>query len=633
MASLRKPTPRPTPTPAPRWTRFPAALAMVLTLVACGESPTDPADVGDGGDGGDGGTPGAQADVNAFAASLPAWETFSPPLAESADGELGDPEPGAAPAEIAPGDPRYNPNFVCTSTPYSLKTNPEQVITMQPNLGLLVPGVLIQGASHKSGSLQELPIRERTPVKLTISLNNVIGDAFREVTEPSPATLKTAVNELVQAAETSSFEAGSSVDFQQATSYSFEQAALGMGLSARYMGASVKASLDSETSAEQLTVTASFIQNAFTIGIEAPSSPKDWFSDDFTEARLQDQIDNDAMGPDNLPVYVSDVTYGRIIMISFTSSASEEDIKASLEATYNGGFWGGELSIDGDRQEILKESELSIQQMGGPTSGAFQLAHLLLEQEGESQPGDFGLAEFFEEDVPLTTFVPISYTLRNLAGGSIARVGEAASYDLVECEALTQTLQSDFETDLDGWTASEAVVTHIDDDNEAIVGSGVMKVGENSGGLAHLEAPDKYIGDKLAYLGGILKFWVRWDRVDGAADDGDDLPALEHPHVTVIGANGRVLVYSGALWKKSDFPRNTWITREIALDPHFDLDVGWRTYNPSGGETLADAVPATQGDFDGVFANVVELHLQGEFRANRGDWGFIDHVQMKPPTS
>ena len=140
-----------------------------------------------------------------------------------------------------------------------------------------------------------------------------------------------------------------------------------MGLSARYMGASVKASLDSETSAEKLTVTASFIQNAFTIGIEAPSSPKDWFSADFTEAKLQDQLENNAMGPDNLPVYVSDVTYGRIIMISFTSSASESDIKASLEATYNGGFWGGELSIDGDRQEILKESELSIQQMGPAT--------------------------------------------------------------------------------------------------------------------------------------------------------------------------------------------------------------------------------------------------------------------------
>jgi hypothetical protein len=127
--------------------------------------------------------------------------------------------------------------------------------------------------------------------------------------------------------------AGSSVSFQQATSCSFDQGALGIGLSVRYMGSSVKGSLRSKTSAEKLTITASFIQNAFTIGVDTPPNAAGWISDALTQERLQTYIASGTMGPDNLPVYVSDVTYGRIIMISITSAASESDIKCSLEAT------------------------------------------------------------------------------------------------------------------------------------------------------------------------------------------------------------------------------------------------------------------------------------------------------------
>jgi hypothetical protein len=296
-----------------------AALAALLTVVACGqESATGPG----------GGTP---ADVASFASSLPTWDSFSPPVTESANDEIGDPV--GATVTVDPSDPAYDPNFVCTKTPYSLATNPREVVTMSGALGLLVPGKLLQGAPHVQGELRTLPIAERAPVRLTISLNNLIGDAYRQVTDPSDGTLKTAVNELIQAAETSNFEAGSSVSFQQATSCSFDQGALGIGLSVRYMGSSVKGSLRSKTSAEKLTITASFIQNAFTIGVDTPPNAAGWISDALTQERLQTYIASGAMGPDNLPVYVSDVTYGRIIMISITSAASESDIKCSLEAT------------------------------------------------------------------------------------------------------------------------------------------------------------------------------------------------------------------------------------------------------------------------------------------------------------
>jgi len=587
-----------------------AALAALLTIVACGqESSTGPG----------GGNP---ADVAAFASSLPSWSTFSPPVTESVNEEIGD--PAGATVSVDPSDPTYDPNFVCTKTPYSLATNPREVITMSGALGLLVPGKLLQGAPHVQGELRTLPIAERATVRLTISLNNLIGDAYRQVNDPSDGTLKTAVNELIQAAETSNFEAGSSVSFQQATSYSFDQAALGMGLSVRYMGSSVKGSLQSKTSAEKLTITASFIQNAFTIGVDTPPNAAGWFSDALTQERLQTYISSGAMGPDNLPVYVSDVTYGRIIMISITSSASESDIKASLEASYNGGFWGGELDLSAERQSVLKESEISIQQLGGPTEGAFKLANVLLQQSGEAEPGDFGLAEFFAEDVSLTTYVPISYTLRNLSDNSIAGVGETSNYTLTECEPIPQNILSDFETDKDGWTAANARAgdpIKATSAANARVGTGYLYAGDGNSNVTYYIAPPKFLGDKSAYVGGRLSYWLLWQT--SGANKGSTISSLTWPDVEVLGVSSpKILVFSAG---QDSWPEITWTQRVLDFVPNPKL----RVYVSGSG--IATAVEATQADIEEVLANVAGIRLRGEYRAG-GDTDFtrIDHVLLEP---
>lgn len=607
-----------------RRSRWGVALVAMLTLVACGEEqpgPMDPIDPSE---------PGARADVNTFTAALPAWQTFSPPVAESQDAEKGDPVTEAEP--VTPADPRYNPNFVCTSREYSMAKNPREVITMSGALGLLVPGQLMQGRAHRDGSLLDLPIAQRAPVRLTISLNNVVGDAFREVANPSEGTLKTAVNQLIQAAETSEFEAGTSVSFEQATSYSFEQAALGLGLSVRYMGSSVKGSLEARTSAEKLTVTASFIQNAFTIGVETPQTAADWFSDDFTEERLQEQIAAGAMGPDNLPIYVSDVTYGRIIMITFTSTASEEDIKASLEATYNGGFWGGELDLTAERQNVLKSSELSIQQLGGPTEGAFKLANVLQQQDGSAQDGDFGLAEFFAEDVSLTTFVPISYTLRNLEGNTVAGVGETANYSVMECEPINETILSDFDTegDEDGWGAINARSNSGNNpdprqgynNGQARVGAGYLYAGDGNSGTTYFLAPPKFLGDKSAYVGGRLSYWLRWSLP--GSDNGAPFSSLTYPDVEITGVTSPlILVYSAG---QDNWAEDTWVQRVVDFEPNPSL----RVY--TAGEGIGTAVEATAEQIAEVLADVAGLRLRGEYRAGGGggDFGWIDHVLLEP---
>lgn len=89
------------------------------------------------------------------------------------------------------------------------------------------------------------------------------------------------------------------------------QATLKMGLSASYMGASIQSSLSANLSAEKRTVIAYFIQQMFTASMLLPQYPEDVFSEEFTRELLDREVESGRMSPENPPVYVSSIVYGR----------------------------------------------------------------------------------------------------------------------------------------------------------------------------------------------------------------------------------------------------------------------------------------------------------------------------------
>ncbi|HET8737615.1 MAG TPA: thiol-activated cytolysin family protein, partial [Pricia sp.] len=234
-----------------------------------------------------------------------------------------------------------------------------------------------------------------------------------------------AIGELINEAERSGVETGSNINYNNFTTYSLEQASLKMGLSASYMGASVASSLSANISNEKRTVTAYFTQQMFTASMVLPQYPEDVFSEDFTEELLQREQESGRMSPDNPPVYVSSIVYGRILMFSFTSTSTEVKIKATLNAMYNAGEFGGEL--DSELQTVLDEAEINVVTVGGDADQAIDLIR------------ENNLAAFFTTDAPLTTAKPISYTVRNLKDNAVARVSETTSYDLRECNPIEPT--------------------------------------------------------------------------------------------------------------------------------------------------------------------------------------------------
>jgi len=375
-----------------RWVRIMTPTILIAALIAlCGCDKKFP-------------SPTPDTSVNDYLCSLPSWESFSPMMSDA--DEQG----------IARQERDWENKVVRLITPCSITRTPEEIVTYNPGSEILYIGSLIQGKGYLGGvgSMSELPIRQRAP--LTISIDLQYPDNTRVVQNPDLASVSQAIGELVAGADAAGHKAGSSIYFDQKINHSVEQSALALGLSAKFMGATVKSSLEAERTQGKNSLAAYFIQKMFTTSMVLPQRPGDIFNADFTWELLEEQVQLGRIEPDNLPVFVSNIVWGRMLVLTMTSSLEEEKMRAALSATYyniNG-------TVSTEHLETLTQSEISLVTVGGDAQAALDLIRSGL------------LGEYFKDDAPLTTAVPISYTLRNLGDNTIARISETTEYDLIE---------------------------------------------------------------------------------------------------------------------------------------------------------------------------------------------------------
>ena len=369
---------------------------LFLILISCKEDSTSPESEQD-------------PDVNKYLVSLPSWDIFCP----------------ANPDEDNEGNPTTNwecaTQVVESTTPCSITRTPEDIVTYDPGSEILYVGSLIQGKKYIGGlgSIQILPINQRAPIKISISFQ--MANNSRTIEHPSLTTVRDAIGDLVETAQNVGHVSGSSIFFNKSSSYSVEQTALALGLSAKFMKGSVQGSLQWTSTTETHTVSAYFIQKMFTVSMEIPQRPGDFFSSDFTQALLNEQISLGRIGPDNLPVYVSNIVYGRMMTLTMTSTYTETEMKAALDGSYNG--IGGTMSAE--HLQILQNSEIQLVTIGGDAQQALDYL----------RTGHLG--EFFKYDAPLTTAVPISYTLRNVGDNTIAKVSETTNYNIIQYDDIS----------------------------------------------------------------------------------------------------------------------------------------------------------------------------------------------------
>ena len=384
---------------APTVRRFLATSMATIALFAagCSEDPAAPQ--------------AAPADLETFFETIPEWSAFEPALPSE-----------NAPTDDEPVDELIESggdDYDCTTTRYSLTETPDKITIFNPDAEILWLGSLLQGDGYRDGlgSLQELPIRQRAPLKIFIDLLD--EDVAATVENPDAQSVATALGGLVAAAEATGHQAGSKFFFDRKITHSVEEAALDLGVSVNYLGTNVESELDYDKTVEKRTVSAYFIQQMYTASMVLPQTPEEMFSADFTQDVLDRQVQEGRIGPDNPPTYISSIVYGRMLMLTMTSSYSYERMFSALEASRSS-LGGG--SISNEDMEVLQEAQFRVSTVGGSDDGVTALL-----STGQ-------LSDYFAADAPLTTARPLSYTVRPLVGSdNIARVSETTEYNIREC--------------------------------------------------------------------------------------------------------------------------------------------------------------------------------------------------------
>ncbi|MCB9688396.1 MAG: thiol-activated cytolysin family protein [Alphaproteobacteria bacterium] len=384
---------------------------MLAAWCGCGPASPDPQQVGD---------------LDGFLRDLPGWTEVSPPVAE-ADGPTG--APPTADEELGSEGSAWR----CTTTPYRIDTNPDGFAMVSPDVAVLWPGALVRGASHLAvGSLELLAVdrEHRAPLGLSVQGGGVLGipgGVSTVVEEPVGSTVREGINQLVAQALAADVAVGAGKSsFTSVETHSTEQSLLSLGFDARYLGASVSGSLASQRTADEHTVTATFVQTLFTVAVDPPESPAGVFADDVTPEDLVRL----GVGDDDLPLYIDSVSYGRMLLVSITGRASADELSASLEAGYSGfgvdvnGYAAAEL------QSTLQSSEVHVFALGGPNAGVEALL-----TSGE-------LASYFDVPLAINQVEPISFTVRNLGDNRLATVAATTDYAVRVCEEVGAALPS-----------------------------------------------------------------------------------------------------------------------------------------------------------------------------------------------
>ena len=433
--------------------------------------------------------------VGEYLGDLPSWDAFKPDVPEQAPTPTGSPVTEApVTMDVTTLDENGNPviaedvSYTCTSTPYTLADTPEDIVIYDPDRSVLYPGAFVQGKKYVVGSIDALTIPERAPLRISIpDVASTTGDNFRTVT-PNQAEVSNAIGNIVGNAVLDGLATPSSIDFKMETYHSESQFALAAQVSGNYLGFSGSASGSIDRNAAETTVAVQFTQRMYTVAVERPASdPASFFTDDFTAAKLEALRSRGQIGPDNLPVYVSEVVYGRMMMFTLTSTESESDIRATLQAAYDGIGGSVEGSLSVRQRNLLQNSKVAITSYGGEAEATLAMI----------KSGNW--ADYFTANAPLNSASPLSYTFRNLGDNSIAAVTEATTYDVRTCDARqatpgtfdlldVQNLSLPFAPDVDGRHVGDVTGDGIDDLIFNRTGTSgnqtVIAVGDGNGGFS-----------------------------------------------------------------------------------------------------------------------------------------------------
>jgi len=330
---------------------------------------------------------------------------------------------------------------LCNTTPMREADAFSEVVALDPNDGAIWPGALIQGASLASGRITPITL-PRTPG--TVAVFNLTRAAVenqpdrpttpmfsRPVPHPSAESMPDIIHSLTSDRGNLAKDQPADMTISIKEVHSFEQALLDAGLSASWLTGSAQASLKSAATQKHHGIIVSFIQRYYSIKFNDPTSVASFFDPRVTLEQVKAVAFPAGGGrTDNPPLYISEVKYGRMLLLAISSDDDESSLDTAIRADISFGLSGGSGHLDDSMKTILQNSTIQGLVIGGSARAGGQLLSTLI------GGGIDGLPKFINDGAtynPSTSpGAPISYTARYL-NGELADTSYTADFSTTGC--------------------------------------------------------------------------------------------------------------------------------------------------------------------------------------------------------
>lgn len=329
---------------------------------------------------------------------------------------LSQPEELNEPVQVAVIDSSEpSDDYVCSVKRYKAAPGYNELFLMDPTTDIIYPGALLKGESIITGEYIPI-IAKRKPLTISVSLQNISGSPGRTVDDPKLSTVREAINDILSNEVTGATPAKVSFEIQDV--YSSEQLALAVQGNYKNSTVDISAGFDFNKQDVRSRLIVKFLQIYYTIDIDLPEQPGDLFK---TVPDLND------FGSSS-PLYVSTVTYGRMVLFTVESNYSSFEIKAALNAAFSSAVQSGSISIESQYSNMVNNSTLKAYILGGSGQDAVQAVN-----------GIEGVTDFITSGGNYSKASPgaaLSYKLRYLKDNSVANIILTSEYNVRQCQRV-----------------------------------------------------------------------------------------------------------------------------------------------------------------------------------------------------
>lgn len=356
-------------------------------------------------------------------------------------GQLPADPPSVTEGEV--GEPYRAGDYQCIKQNLSETRQYDKIVAYAANSESLWPGALVRGDSVYTGLFTQVVV-DRAPLTASISLENLAGGKSVRMDAPSLSAYREALGGVLDSEVTGATPANIYAEIEEV--YSSEQLSLALGASVEWLGgtAGVSASFDWNKEETRSRYLVKYTQAYYTVDIDQPGRASDLMAESVTVDDLRDR-----MTDGNPPLYVSSITYGRMVVFTFESDYSASELGSALEFVYRGGVdVSGDVSVT--YRDIVSSSRINAYILGGSGGDAAQSieSYEALMQFIQSG-GDYS------KDSPGAA---IAYKLAYLADNAPARLSFTDDYEIEDCERVSQRLRVTLESiqvDSDGGDAGD----------------------------------------------------------------------------------------------------------------------------------------------------------------------------------